>query len=180
MRISDIIAYLGKDRQDAVRANILTDESCFHPCAIGERNAEIINNLMVNIIENSYGLPYIKMDEQHFRALAFAKKENYETIYQSPSVAETFEATVRPMMEELFEELLHHLEHGIKDSPIFTHHINIVNSAHYEREIPYEETDPCQIVADYIASMTDDYFVDLHRYLFPASPHEIHYKGYFD
>jgi hypothetical protein len=28
--------------------------------------------------------------------------------------------------------------------------------------------------------MTDDYFIDLHRHLFPDSPHRIDYRGYFD
>lgn len=35
------------------------------------------------------------------------------------------------------------------------------------------------MVVDYIASMTDDYFVDLHRYLFPDSPYRVEYRGYF-
>ena len=79
MRISDIIAYLGKDRQDADKASIISSDN-FSPSDIGERNAEIINNLIVNIIENSYGHDYIKMDELHFDALVKAKKENYEKI----------------------------------------------------------------------------------------------------
>ena len=62
VRICDIIAYLGKDRQDAVKAGLLPpEEDVFEYGAIGTRNAEIINNLSVNIIENSYGKPYIKM-----------------------------------------------------------------------------------------------------------------------
>ena len=65
MRISDIIAYLGKDRQDAEKAQLINNKD-FEPSAIGTYNAEIINNLIVNIIENSYGKPYIKMDENHF------------------------------------------------------------------------------------------------------------------
>ena len=52
MRISDIIAYLGKDRQDAERAHIIENKE-FDDGAIGTYNAEIINNLIVNIIENS-------------------------------------------------------------------------------------------------------------------------------
>ena len=79
MRISDIIAYLGKDRQDAERANIM-DNRDFDGGVLGSYNAEIINNLMVNIIENSYGLDYIKMDSDHFEALQKAKKDNYELI----------------------------------------------------------------------------------------------------
>ena len=179
MRISDIIAYLGKDRQDAMRAKIIASED-FDNCEIGNKNAEIINNLVVNIIENSYGKPYIKLDEKHFRALSELKKENYQKIYLSDTVKKEFDAKIRPMMAELYEKLLSDLVSGIKDSPIFTQHIDYVNEAHYTRKMPYEDTEPNQIVVDYIASMTDDYFLDLHRYLFPDSPHKIDYKGYFD
>ena len=179
MRISDIIAYLGKDRQDAEKASLISTDS-FSPSDIGERNAEIINNLIVNIIENSYGHDYIKMDELHFKALASAKSENYQKIYLSPAVAEKFDAIIKPMMEELYEKLLSDLIRGNTESPIFTHHINYVNLAHYERDIPYEKTEPNQLVVDYIASMTDDYFTDLYCHLFPESGLKIQYRGYFD
>lgn len=179
MRISDIIAYLGKDRQDAEKANIVSSDG-FSPSDIGEYNAEIINNLIVNIIENSYGHDYIKLDEKHFNALAKAKAENYERIYKAPAVSAEFDSVIKPMMAELYVRLLSDLTERNTDSPIFTHHIDYVNKAHYQREIPYEETEPNQLVVDYIASMTDDYFIDLHRHLFPDSPHSIEYKGYFD
>ena len=55
-----------------------------------------------------------------------------------------------------------------------------MNKAHYKREMPYEDTEPNQIVVDYIASMTDDYFIDLYSHLFPHSDKKIIYKGYFD
>jgi len=179
MRISDIIAYLGKDRQDAEKANIISANS-FSPSDIGEYNAEIINNLIVNIIENSYGYDYIKMDKAHFAALSRAKAENYEKIYKAPAVSLEFDAIIKPMMVELYEKLLDDLTSQNFDSPVFTHHIRYVNKAHYERAVPYEKNEPNQIVVDYIASMTDDYFIDLHRHLFPSSPHKIEYRGYFD
>ena len=179
MRISDIIAYLGKDRQDAEKAKVRSEDR-YSPSDIGEYNAEIINSLIVNIIENSYGHDYIKLDEKHFKALSQAKKENYEKIYLTPAVATKFETTVQPMMREIYEKLLSDLINHKTDSPIFTHHIAYVNKAGYERDIPYENTEPNQLVVDYIASMTDDYFIDLHDFLFPDSPHKIQYKGYFD
>ena len=179
MRISDIIAYLGKDRQDAEKANIISSNE-FSPSDIGEYNAEIINNLIVNIIENSYGHNYIKMDEKHYNALANAKKENYQKIYLAPKVAAEFDATIKPMMFELYEKLLDDLTENRTDSPIFTHHIAYVNKAHYSRKVSYNETELNQLVVDYIASMTDDYFIDLHQHLFPDSTHNIEYKGYFD
>lgn len=179
MRISDIIAYLGKDRQDAERAHIIGNSE-FDNGAIGTYNAEIINNLIVNIVENSYGKPYIKMDAEHFEALKKAKSDNYELIYANEKVKEDMFSTVCPMMSEVYERLLLDLTSGKKDSPIFTQHIDYVTKAHYERQHPYEDTEPNQIVVDYIASMTDDYFVELYHYLFPDSIRKIEYKGYFD
>ena len=178
MRISDIIAYLGKDRQDADRAQIICNKD-FDDSAIGVYNAQIINNMIVNIVENSYGKPYIKMDEEHFEALKKAKSDNYALIYKQEPVGEAYK-TVKPMMAELYEKLLDDLMNSDKNSPIFTHHIDYVNEAHYKRDFPYEETEPNQIVVDYIASMTDDYFVDIYNHLFPKSTKKIDYKGYFE
>lgn len=178
MRISDIIAYLGKDRQDADRAKIICNKD-FEDSTIGIYNAQIINNLIVNIVENSYGKPYIKMDEEHFEALKKAKDDNYTRIYKQETVGKAYNI-VKPMMAEIYEKLLGDLINENKASPIFTHHIDYVNEAHYKREIPYEETEPNQIVVDYIASMTDDYFVDIYNYLFPNSIKKIEYKGYFE
>lgn len=177
MRISDIIAYLGKDRQDAEKANIVNNRD-FEDGTIGVYNAQIINNLITNIVENSYGKPYIKMDQEHFDALRKAKADNYSLIYKQEKVGEAYN-TIKPMMAEMYEKLLEDLKNSNKFSPIFTHHIDYVNQAHYTREMPYEETEPNQIVVDYIASMTDDYFVDLYAHLFPNSDKKIIYKGYF-
>ena len=179
MRISDIIAYLGKDRQDAERAHIVSNAE-FEGGAIGSYNAEIINNLIVNIVENSYKKPYIKMDDKHFAALKKAKSDNYELIYKNDSVKSAMRETVKTMMARVYERLLSDLENENSASPIFTHHISFVNKAHYKRDIPYEETEPNQLVTDYIASMTDDYFVDLYSYLFPNDKLQIEYKGYFE
>lgn len=179
MRISDIIAYLGKDRQDAERAGIISNNN-FESGTIGTYNAEIINNLIVNIVENSYGRPYIRMDEEHFEALKKAKSDNYELIYKNDRVEEALQNSIRPMMKEVYEAVLNDLINNRRTTPVFTHHIDYVNRSHYRRDIPYEQTEPNQIVVDYIASMTDDYFIDLYEYLFPDSNRKIIYKGYFD
>ena len=179
MRISDIIAYLGKDRQDAEKAELLATDA-YEDCAIGTYNAEIINNLIVNIIENSYGKPYIKMDTEHFEALKKAKSDNYDLIYKNDVVKTEIDGAVRPMMREMYEKLLSDLKNNNTSSPIFTHHIAYVNKAFYTREMPYEQTEQNQIVVDYIASMTDDYFVDLYAHLFKNSDLKIEYKGYFN
>ena len=179
VRISDIIAYLGKDRQDAERAHLIKNE-CFKDETIGIYNAEIINNLIVNIVENSYGKPYIKMDDEHFEALKNAKDENYQLIYNNDIVSRELNQTAKPMMAEIYEKMLEDFTNNNLSSPIFTHHIEYVNQAHYKRDVPYEKTEANQIVVDYIASMTNDYFIDLYHHLFPESKLKIDYKEYFD
>ncbi len=178
VRISDIIAYLGRDRQDAQRIRMV-EGSEFASSSIGTVNSEIINNLVVNIIENSYGQPYIKLDEEHFQAVQTYKRDNYAKIYTNEPGRAILERTAKPMMQEIYEQLLEDLVLGKSYSPVFKHHIDYVNQTPYPKPEPYEKTEPNQIVVDYIASMTDDYLIDLHRFLFPNSSYDVEYTGYF-
>ena len=199
MRISDIIAYLGKDRQDAIRLGFIDEAPEFSDGVIGTTNAEIINNMIVNIIENSYGKPYLQMDDEYFEALSTAKKENYEKIYKTETMLSVFNETINPMFELMFEELLRQAEARDDNSFLFRHHIKYIEeqTAPYadngkDRSDPpaegkgklrrskvYRENDPADLVVDYIAGMTDDYFVDCFDRLFPDSKYRVEYKGYF-
>ncbi len=180
VRISDIIAYLGKDRHDAEKSKALGG-AAFADTGIGTINAEIVNNLMVNLVENSFGLPYLRLDEQHFAALKAAKQENYRLIYRNEAV-QNADGVIRSMMGAIYEKLLSDLSAGRKSSPVFTHHLAYLDRPYYNRHrrMPYPETEKNLIVTDYIASMTDDYFVDLYSYLFPDGGLRLGYVGYFD
>ena len=180
VRVCDIIAYLGKDRQDATRAKLTPSDYSLGDAGIGTINAEIINNLEVNIIENSYGKPYIMLDKEHYLGLKEAKKVNYEQIYRIEKVTRVLDNTVKPMMQNMYQKLLSDLKNGKKSSPIFKHHIDFVQGNHYAAKTPYIETEPNQIVVDYMASMTDDYCTELYEFLFPDSNVHINYHGYFE
>ena len=175
VRISDIIAYLGKDRQDAILAKAAAPDD-FTEEEIGTVNSEIVNNLIVNIIENSYGKPYIKLDSKHFAALKKAKAENYEKIYNRAGKITGTEGTIKPMMENVYGQLLDDVKAGNAASPIFRHHIQPLSI----QSSGYEATEANQLVVDYIASMTDDYFIELHQLLFPSSNLQLTYRGYFE
>lgn len=186
MRISDIIAYLGKDRQDAMRLGMLDDEAMFSGDNMGTMNAEIINNLIVNIIENSYGKDYIKMDEEYFNELAKAKKENYQAIYCTDAAEKAINEEIKPMTEQIYYKLLADVKAHDESSIIYKHHLSFVKkdlnryNDDSEKWQEYLATEPNQIVVDYIASMTDDYFVDLYSYLFPEGKYKVRYIGYFE
>ena len=184
MRICDIIAYLGKDRQDAIRLGMLDTTNAFTSGEVGNTNAEIINNLTVNIIENSYGKPYLKMDTDYFETLRRAKKENYEYIYGNKRIKASVDNNLRPMFEKLYLKLLEDVKAKDKNSWFYRHHVTyMAENNRYARHFSLEEyleTEPNQLVVDYIASMTDDYFVDLYKELFPKDEHGLHYIGYFE
>ena len=174
VRISDIISYLGKDRQDGIKNN---PDLTFTDYGIGTLNSEIINNLTVDIIENSYNKPYIKLGDQTFTALKNCKKDNYLEIYNDNAQIKN---TVTVIMSKLYDKLLLDLKNGNLSSPIYKHHIEYLDKPYYKRQQNYLETEKNQMVVDFIASMTDDYSVDLFHYLFPNDNLDIKYKGYFD
>ena len=182
VRVCDMIAYLGKDRQDAQRAKILSGTHSFSAQSIGTENAEIINNLTVNILENSYGKPFIQMDNEFYEELKTAKQENYAKIYKNEQVAQKYQESIAPMFEEVYQKLLCDLNEHNQNSVIYKHHILYINQwrKYYNPQNPYIEEEPNQIVVDYIASMTDDYFIDLHSFLFPKSRYHVEYHSYFE
>ncbi len=169
VRISDLIAYLGKDRQDAKRAKVIESEDMFDGGKLGKFNAVIINNLIVNVIENSFDKPYIKIDDEYYDDLKTAMNENYKYIYLSDTVRQVQQEIIKPMYHGLFHKLLSDIKLGNKESCIFRHHINYISKIRsYYSDTDYFETNtPEDIVIDYIASMTDDYFSDLYEHYYP-------------
>ena len=86
------------------------------------------------------------------------------------------------MFADLYYALLDGIKKKDENSPIYKYHINFVkvNCAYYDNSTDYADDEPNQIVVDFIASMTDDYFVALHEKMFPDSPYKIEYKSYFE
>ena len=83
VRISDIIGYIGRDIEDAVRLNRikLEDIPSNITNVLGKTNSSIVNTIVLDIIENSINKPYIKMSDKVFKALFELKKFNYKNIY---------------------------------------------------------------------------------------------------
>lgn len=178
MRVSDIIAYLGKDRQDAKKVGILSSDEVFSLGEIGSTNAEIINNMIVNIVENSYGKDFLCMEPAYYQAFSRAKKENYEWIYKNPQVDSIYD-NVRPMFEAVYEALLSQAKAHDRNSILYKHHVEYLKKDVKFQE-KYLEEDPNQVVVDFIASMTDDYLIALYRELFPKGKYGVAFRGYFE
>lgn len=174
VRISDIIAYIGKDRQDAGRAKLYFEGD------IESLNGEIINNIIVSLVENSYGKPYLKIAEKEYAKIQKVKDENYTKIYKSKLVQKKYES-LEPIFRNIYQNMLEELLKHNRKSLVYDHHIDYIKNRRvkYIEHKNYEEEEPNQIIVDYIASMTDDYLIDLHQYLYPNSPHKLKYVNYF-
>lgn len=181
VRISDMIAYIGKDRQDARKARIIDKDYKFSENNIGAENVPMINNMIVDIIENSYGKDYIQLSENAYNDLKSAKQENFNVIYKNEKIDCQYNETIKPMFNELYFKLLLDLKKQDTQSWIYKHHIEFMNTQRrFYNGGDYTDEEDNQIVVDFIASMTDDYFIQLHKLLFPNSKYKICYHTYFE
>lgn len=179
VRVSDMIAYIGKDRQDAIDMGILKSLECFDSEVIGVTNTKIIHNLTVDIINNSFGKDRIMMSKAVFEDLKLAKQQNYQYIYLNEGVISGIGNIVEEMFSEMFEQLLRDCVSENQASPLFKHHVsNLTHKSESITEEKYLQEEPSQIVVDYMASMTDSYFTALYEFLFPESSKRIISRGY--
>lgn len=181
VRICDMIAYLGKDRHDAQTAHILDDVSVFTDTSLGTINSEIINNITVDLIENSYGKPYIRLSKDTFSSLKTIKNENYRYIYGNDALVERYQKLIQPMFSDMYEILLDQAQSLDRDSAL-SKHVALVNTnrSYYHLAPDYQTQDLHRIVVDFIASMTDDYFIELYKFLFPQKACDVPFVSYFD
>lgn len=181
VRISDMIAYVGKDRQDAVGVGSLADDGVFSDGSLGTQNAEIINNLTVDIVEHSYMRDRIAMSEEAFRSLKTAKAENYERIYLADEQGDVYKEQIEPMFAELYETILADLATGDENAPVYKHFIEKIEGQRrlYDESAPYRDEEPHRIAMDYLAGMTDEYFLAAHRFMCPHSTHGVEFRDYF-
>ena len=168
VRIADMIAYIGKDRDDALDMGILPNLSCFETHVLGRDNSTIIHNLTTDIINNSFGQDRIALSRDMFEDLKVAKRQNYELIYLKEGMVGDTKNVVEEMFELLYARLLEDVREGREDSPVVTDHTDMLvrRSRSWTREA-YLSQDPDLIVRDYISSMTDAHFVALFRRCFP-------------
>ena len=179
VRVSDMIAYVGKDRQDAVRAGLLSEDA-FDDGLGGGYNAWALAAFVADVVENSVGRGHIAMSEEGFAELKRAKRENYEKIYGAGEVSSGLGRETAQLFDRLYEHELDALKAGDESAAIFRQHIRGCERrlSHYGREYDWED-DLDQTVVDFISSMTDDYFMATCEAVFPESASLFPLRGYF-
>ncbi|MEE1273739.1 MAG: HD domain-containing protein [Olegusella sp.] len=180
VRVSDIIAYVGKDRQDAIRAG-LADEGTFDDGLGGEYNTWALTAFIGDVIEHSIGKDHIEMSDAGFAELKRAKRENSEKIYQSAEVNEDFAGPIGEFFDRLYHHELEVLRAGDEQAAIFVQHIlpTMRHLEPYGRTYAWEE-EPDRTVVDFIASMSDEYFMATCEALFPDAAEYFPRRTYFE
>ncbi|HOP71814.1 deoxyguanosinetriphosphate triphosphohydrolase [Thermoclostridium caenicola] len=143
IRYADKIAYINHDIEDAIRGGILREEDIPKEAAaiLGRSSSQRINNMIVNIIENSGDGQGIRMSREFQEATNLLRDFMFQKVYIG-SAAKKEETKAERMLRELFIWLMEHPDYLPDD---------FRNSIH---DVGLE-----QCVTDYVAGMTDRYAV---------------------
>ncbi len=165
VRLSDTIAYIGRDIEDAIELELIERDEIPDECGerLGISNGTIVYTLVADLVVNSSHVrdaadkedrerDYIGFSPEVAAAMLELKKFNYERIYRNPAFKPDFEK-VHICYERLFIYYMKQLEQDRPDREVSK---SILKSMTKEYLASHS---PAAIVRDYIAGMTDDFFL---------------------
>ncbi len=160
VRVSDIIAYIGRDIEDAIRMGVIGEDEIPKEIAsvLGLKNREIINTINEDIIANSLGKDYLSLSDDVFQAIKSLKQFNFEHIYSKANSKEMLDF-YEEMFRKVFDHCLNDIKTENKNGRIFTIFLNDMDPDYLEN------TSDERKVIDYIAGMTDDYLLSEYKRL---------------
>ena len=161
VRISDLIGYIGRDIEDAIRLGIIKIDDI--PLEIrntlGTTNSQIVNTIVLDVVNNSLDKPYIKLSDNIYNAIKSLKEFNYKNIYSKANTPEDIKR-YELMFNKLFDKYVEDLEKENKDSIIYIAYLDDMCE-----EYKLENTNE-RIAIDFIAGMTDDFFIKEYKKYF--------------
>ena len=166
VRISDRIAYAGKDREDLCHAGMINEKKFKEKRLIGTKNSDIISNLVANLIKNSINSPTLNMDKEVFEDFEDLVNEN-SIIYSDLQLNEPYYEIIKPLMKMLYDQLFEDLLAENEESPVYFHFLRdpAMGKYYWDPKGKVITEYASDIVTDFIASMSDDYFIDVCKYL---------------
>ncbi|MEJ6951891.1 deoxyguanosinetriphosphate triphosphohydrolase family protein [Natronospora cellulosivora (SeqCode)] len=162
VRISDVIAYIGRDIEDAIHLRLISREEIPEEVTkvLGNTNSSIVDRLVSDIIINSYGKNYIALSSEIYSALKTLLDFNYRKIYSNVVKVEQNDI-IKNMFYFLFDRYLKDLNDNKESS-------SIVMWSNSMSKKYIESNNKERLVLDYIAGMTDEYFNnEFKRRVFP-------------
>lgn len=141
VKLSDWIAYINHDIDDAQRAGVLKPEDLPEELikVLGKKHGQRIDTMIKDVIATSFGRPFVKMSDEIYDATRRLRDFMFDNVYVG-STAKTQENKAKTMLRLLFEYYTGHPE---SMPPEF---VKIAEEENVERA-----------VVDYIAGMTDGF-----------------------
>lgn len=168
VRLSDKIAYINHDIDDAIRGQLLTEEDIPKELrnTLGFSTRERLDNLIHDVVSNSLknidimdkecrnDLEPVAMSKEMEEAMFDLRKFMFANVYQNP-VAKSEERKAQRMLSQLFE--------------YYTEHMELIPEKY--RRVVEEADEPIdRAICDYIAGMTDQYAVTkFNEYFMPLA-----------
>lgn len=156
VRMADTISYVGRDMEDGVRLKVIKREDIPGKCSriLGVTNGTIVFNLVTDLITNSMNKPYLCFSNECSNALKQLIDFNYKKIYLNPAIKKHLKP-VKAIYHYLFDRFLEDLGKNRSMSPVFSSFIDGLSPRYRDAHSNAE------IVRDFIAGMTDSYFLKL-------------------
>lgn len=156
VRLSDKIAYIHHDIDDAIRGRIMTEQDIpeTYKKVLGYTSKERLNTLIHDIVSHSEGFHDIIMSREVSEAMMGLRRFMFEHVYLNPS-AKSQEVKAKKMLQILYDFYRSHLERLPEE---------------YMNMIEKKGEKPERVVCDYIAGMTDQYAISkFTEYFVPSS-----------
>jgi len=160
VRIADVIAYIGRDIEDAIHIGLIkrADLPPSVTDVLGSDNAAIIDCLVLDLLEQSYGRDEIRFSEPVFAALKDLLAFNYSYIYSNRRIMHEHGKVAR-IIRMLYEKYAAEMQEGFVENSSFAHHCR-------ELGPDFVRQQGRRIIIDFIAGMTDDYLINQFRSIF--------------
>lgn len=152
VRLSDKIAYINHDIDDAIRAKIFTEDYIpeKYSSVLGNSTRTRLNTMINDIIKNSDGINDIRMSQKVEEAMVGLRSFMFESLYVNP-VAKSEEVKAHKMLVELFE---YYCKNPNELPP---NYLKLMETHGDSLE---------RIICDYISGMTDRYCISKFQEIF--------------
>ena len=152
VRLSDKIAYINHDIDDAIRGGIMVEEDIPKSirAVLGETNADRLDTMVNDIIVQSMDKSQVRMSAEIGEAMTELRGFLFQSVYLNPKAKSTEEKAIH-----LIKELYHYYVNNTRSLPL-----------QFLEQLDNEEIGRERIVCDYIAGMTDSYAVQKYQEIF--------------
>lgn len=156
VRLSDKIAYVYHDIDDAIRAQILSEEDIPADLrkTLGQTANDRLDTMIHDVITTSWDSPDIRMSDEIWEALQDLRRFMFENLYTNP-VAKSEEVKAKRMLTMLYEYYMDHFEE-LPDK--------------FRQMVEQDGEEQKRVICDYISGMTDQYAVTkFNEYFMPKA-----------